>query len=205
MSFVARTQSSICHFILHQKCLLYPGLKRETLWAHTLGLLNAPIQSEAVIVSESDLESETMAVDRGGGGEVKKEKKTRIAFCLPFLYRCNPPYTNMNSTIILVHRTTVHMRRWFHGLVFLILMKTNQSNCPPKKGPYCACDKIATPKKREKRSLSVGCRLRLGRVINNVPIQYVLKWNKSVHFGRHLRFTPTHNALRHKPRWRPVK
>ena len=111
LSFVARTESSICHFILHQKCLLYPGLKRETLWAHTLGLLNAPIQSEAVIVSESDLESETMAVDRGGGGEVKKEKKTRTAFCLPFLYRCNPLYTNMNSTIILVHRTTVHMRR----------------------------------------------------------------------------------------------
>ena len=51
----------------------------------------------------------------------------RILFaCLfPFLYRCNPLYRNLNSTTILVHRTTVHMWRWFNGLVFLILMKTN--------------------------------------------------------------------------------
>ena len=42
---------------------------------------------------------------------------------LPFLYRCNPLYRNINSTTILVHRTTVHMWRWFHGLVFLILTR----------------------------------------------------------------------------------
>ena len=34
---------------------------------------------------------------------------TRIAFCLPFLYRCNPLHRSINSTTILVHRTTVHM------------------------------------------------------------------------------------------------
>ena len=37
-------------------------------------------------------------------------KATRIASCLlPFLYRCNPLHRNINSDIILVQRTTVHM------------------------------------------------------------------------------------------------
>ena len=39
---------------------------------------------------------------------------------LPFLYRCSPLYRNYIT--ILVHITTVHMWRWFHGLVFLILI-----------------------------------------------------------------------------------
>ena len=42
---------------------------------------------------------------------------------LPFPYRCNPLYRNINSTTILVHRTTVHVWRWFHGLVFLIVTR----------------------------------------------------------------------------------
>ena len=42
----------------------------------------------------------------------------------PFLFRCNPLYRNINSTTILVHRTTVHMWRWFHGLVLLILTRS---------------------------------------------------------------------------------
>ena len=50
--------------------------------------------------------------------------------CLLFLYHCNLLHRSINSTTILVHRTTVHMWKWFHGLVFLILMKTNQPNCP---------------------------------------------------------------------------
>ena len=53
---------------------------------------------------------------------------TRIAFCLPFLYRCNLLHRSINSTTILVHRTMVHMWKWFHGLVFLIVMKANQPN-----------------------------------------------------------------------------
>ena len=44
---------------------------------------------------------------------------------LPFLYHCSPLYRNINSTTILLHRTTVHMWRWFYGFAFLILMKTN--------------------------------------------------------------------------------
>ena len=37
-------------------------------------------------------------------------KETRITSCLlPFLYRCNPLHRNINSTTMLVQRTTVHM------------------------------------------------------------------------------------------------
>ena len=49
----------------------------------------------------------------------------RIAsyFCLPdllwFLFRCYPPCRNIHSTTTLVHTTTVHMWRWFHGLMSL--------------------------------------------------------------------------------------
>ena len=41
--------------------------------------------------------------------EALKFKATRIAFCFPFLYRCNPLYRNINYSTILVHRTTVYM------------------------------------------------------------------------------------------------
>ena len=37
---------------------------------------------------------------------------------ITYLYRCRPLYRNINSATILVHRTTVHMWRWFHGLVW---------------------------------------------------------------------------------------
>ena len=39
-----------------------------------------------------------------------------ILFSRFFIVALNPPYRNINSTTILVHRTTVHMWRWFHGL-----------------------------------------------------------------------------------------
>ena len=46
-----------------------------------------------------------------------------IMFSRFFIAVLNPLYRNINSTTILVHRTTVHMWRWFHGLVFLILTR----------------------------------------------------------------------------------
>ena len=49
------------------------------------------------------------------------------------LYCCSPLYRN--STTILVHRTTVHMWRWFHGLVFLYIdsneNKLGRQSSPP--------------------------------------------------------------------------
>ena len=68
-------------------------------------------------------------------------------------------HRSINSTIILVHRTTVHMWKWFHGLVFLIVKKTLTSptvrhHRAPKNSDvirtYCACGKIATPKRKTK-------------------------------------------------------
>ena len=47
---------------------------------------------------------------------------------LLFVYRCSPLYRNINSTTILVYRTMAHMWKWFHGLVFLILMKANKAD-----------------------------------------------------------------------------
>ena len=51
-------------------------------------------------------------------------KSTRIRHSvLTFIYHCNPLYRNINFTTLLVHRTTLHMWRWFHGLLFLILTR----------------------------------------------------------------------------------
>ena len=53
---VIRYPGTLSFFSLTNEC----EAKRENLWAHTLGPLNAPIQSEAVFnVSESDFDSET--------------------------------------------------------------------------------------------------------------------------------------------------
>ena len=76
---------------------------------------------------------------------------TRTAFCLPFLYRYNPLHRNIYSTTIGVHRTTVHMWKWFYGLVFLIVMKTNQPNCPPSPCPPFPPDKKRKKRKEKKR------------------------------------------------------
>ena len=45
----------------------------------------------------------------------------RILFSHFFIAVLNPLHRNVNSTTILVHRTTVHLWRWFQGLVSLIL------------------------------------------------------------------------------------
>ena len=57
-----------------------------------------------------------------------------FACLLPFLYRCSPLYRNIYSTI--VHRRTVHMWRWFHGLVFLILTETNKTGTRQYTRPF---------------------------------------------------------------------
>ena len=44
--------------------------------------------------------------------------------CHPrFLFRCYSLHRNIYYTTILVHRRTVHMWRWFHGLMSLIITR----------------------------------------------------------------------------------
>ena len=56
--------------------------------------------------------------------EALTSKANRIAFCSPVSLSLHwIRGIETNSTTILVHRTTVHIWRWFQGMVFLILTR----------------------------------------------------------------------------------
>ena len=65
---------------------------------------------EELAIQYSQPERETILHNRLLGALTFKP--TRILFA--FLYRCNPLYRNLISTTTLVHRTTVHMWKWFN-------------------------------------------------------------------------------------------
>ena len=49
-----------------------------------------------------------------------------------FIFCCYLPHRNIHSTTILVSRRTVHIWRWFHGLMSLVY-----TNKPGKRRPFC--------------------------------------------------------------------
>ena len=88
---------------------------------------------------------------------------------LLFLYRCSPLYRN--STTILVHRKTVHMWRWFHGLMSLVY--TNK----PSKRRHLKQSRKFDPKKKKKKKKRKKERKKhtLHLIYDSVPSARVIK------------------------------